>query len=45
MAIRLEKAFRGSAESWLRQQMEYNLGKAQKQAGQIKVKRFELVPA
>ena len=44
MAIRLEKAFGGSAESWLRQQMQYGLWKAQKQAGKIKVKRFELVP-
>ncbi len=25
MAIRLEKAFGGSAESWLRQQMQYDL--------------------
>lgn len=45
MAVRLAKAFGGSAESWLRQQMQYDLWQVQKQAGKIKVKRFELTPA
>ena len=45
MAIRLEKAFGGSAESWLRQQMQYDLWHAQKRAKQIKVKRFEMAEA
>lgn len=43
MAVRLEKAFGGSAESWLRQQMQYDLVQVQKKAGSIKVERF--VPA
>jgi antitoxin HigA-1 len=41
MAIRLSKAFGGSAESWLRQQMQYDLAQVQKKAGNINVKRFE----
>ena len=41
MAIRLSKAFGGSAESWLRQQMNYDLAQVQKEAGDIHVKRFE----
>lgn len=44
MAIRLSKAFGGSAESWLRQQLQYDLWRAQRGAGRIKVKRFESVP-
>lgn len=43
MAIRLSKAFGGSPESWLRQQMQYDLWKARQKAGQIKVTR--LAPA
>lgn len=39
MAIRLSKAFGGSAEVWLRMQMAYDLAQAEKKAGQIKVKR------
>lgn len=42
MAIRLSKAFGGSAESWLTQQMQYDLAQAQKKAGTIKVRRFEV---
>ena len=42
MALRLEKAFGGSAESWLHRQMQYDLWQAQKRAGKLKVKRFEL---
>lgn len=41
MAIRLSKAFGGSAESWLTQQMQYDLAQAQKRAATIKVRRFE----
>ncbi len=40
MAIRLSKAFGGSAESWLRHQLQYDLWRAERQAGRIKVKRF-----
>jgi antitoxin HigA-1 len=40
MAIRLEKAGWGSAESWLRNQVSYDLWQAKKRAGSIKVKRF-----
>ena len=41
MAIRLSKAFGGSAESWLTQQMHYDLAQAQAKARAIKVKRFK----
>ncbi len=41
MAVRLSKAFGGSAESWLRQQMNYDLAQVQKAARDIHVKRFE----
>ena len=40
MAVRLSKAFGGSAESWLTQQAHYDL--AQVRADRIKVKRLEL---
>jgi addiction module HigA family antidote len=39
MAVRLSKAFGGSAESWLVQQAQYDL--AQVNADRIKVKRLE----
>ena len=39
MAVRLSKAFGGSAESWLVQQAQYDL--AQVKAQRIKVKRLE----
>jgi antitoxin HigA-1 len=39
MAVRLSKAFGGSAESWLTQQVHYDL--AQIEADKIKVKRLE----
>ena len=38
MAIRLDKAFGGGAETWLRLQMAYDLAQARKHEGQIKVK-------
>ncbi len=40
MAIRLDKAFGGGAEVWLGIQMDYDLARAMKHAGSIKVKRL-----
>jgi antitoxin HigA-1 len=40
MAIRLSKAFGTSAESWLNQQMQYDLWQAEKTVGDVKVKRL-----
>jgi antitoxin HigA-1 len=40
MAIRLEKAGWGSAESWLRNQVTYDLWRAQLRSKTIKVKKF-----
>jgi len=42
MAIRLEKAFGGTAESWLRMQLAYDLAQIQKKAASIDVKRYEV---
>ena len=39
MAIRLSKAFGGSPESWLTQQMQYDLRQAEEE-GEPNVKRF-----
>ncbi len=39
MAIRLDKAFGGGAETWLRLQVAYDLEQVRKHAGAIKVKR------
>jgi len=39
MAIRLDKAFGGGAETWLRLQMAYDLAQAREHEGEIKVKR------
>lgn len=41
MAIRLEKAFGGTADSWLRMQMNYDLAQARKTEGKIKVTRHK----
>jgi addiction module HigA family antidote len=38
MALCLDKAFGGGAETWLRLQMAYNLAQARQHEGQIKVK-------
>ena len=38
MAIRLSKAFATTAESWLNQQMQYDLWQAQQNIGNLKVK-------
>ena len=40
MAIRLSKAFGGSAELWLELQMDYDLAQAVKKAAKIKVRRL-----
>jgi addiction module HigA family antidote len=39
MAIRLNKAFGGGADTWLRLQAAYDLAQAEKHAGKIKVQR------
>ncbi|MFO0773321.1 MAG: HigA family addiction module antitoxin [Nitrospiraceae bacterium] len=41
MAIRLEKAFGGGAETWLRMQAAYDLAQAEKRVGKIKVRRVK----
>lgn len=40
MAIRLDKAFGGGAEVWLRMQTSYDLAQAMKMASLIKVKPY-----
>lgn len=40
MAIRLEKAFGGSADSWLRMQAAYDLAQARQHENQIHVDRY-----
>src|SRR5438067_11888724 len=39
MAIRLDKAFGGGAETWLRLQMAYDLAQTRQREGEIKVRR------
>ena len=39
MAIRLDKAFGGGAETWLRLQMAYDLAQVRQRENEIKVKR------
>lgn len=41
MAIRLSKAFGGSPESWLTQQMQYDLWRTQRNAKKIRVETFK----
>jgi addiction module HigA family antidote len=41
MAIRLDKAFGGGAETWLRVQMAYDLAQARKRAKDISVRRVQ----
>jgi len=41
MAIRLAKGFGGSPESWLRQQMQYDIWQAQQHEDEIKVRKFQ----
>jgi len=40
MAIRLDKAFGGGAETWLRLQAAYDLAQAEKNSSKIKVQRL-----
>ncbi len=40
MAIRLSEAFGGSPESWLLQQMQYDLWQAKANRGPVTVRRF-----
>lgn len=40
MAIRLDKAFGGSADTWFRLQAAYDLAQAMKKANEIKVERI-----
>ena len=40
MAIRLDKAFGGGADTWIRLQSAYDLAQAEKHAGKIKVERI-----
>jgi antitoxin HigA-1 len=41
MAIRLDKAFGGGADVWVRMQAAYDFAQAQKKADEIKVQRYE----
>jgi addiction module HigA family antidote len=41
MAVRLDKAFGGGAETWLRMQIAYDLVQVRKQERKIKVKRVK----
>ena len=43
MAIRLEKAFGSSADTWLRLQAAYDLAQARKKEDEIEVSRFAQV--
>jgi addiction module HigA family antidote len=42
MAIRLDKAFGGGADTWLRVQAAYDLAQARKHADRIDVKRYAM---
>lgn len=42
MAIRLSKAFGSTPETWLRMQVAYDLAKARKDEGKIKVRRLHV---
>ena len=44
MAIRLEKAFGSTAETWLRMQLAYDLWQAEQRAGDLNVTRFPPPP-
>jgi addiction module HigA family antidote len=41
MAVRLEKAFGGTAETWLRMQAAHDLAQVRKTADRIDVRRYE----
>jgi len=40
MAIRLSQGFGGSSESWLQQQMRYDLWRARRREEKIEVQKF-----
>jgi plasmid maintenance system antidote protein VapI len=40
MAIRFEKAFGGTADTWLRMQVNYDLAQARQRAAEIVVERL-----
>jgi addiction module HigA family antidote len=40
MAVRFEKAFGGTADTWLRMQLNYDLARVRQRAGKISVKRL-----
>ena len=42
MAVRLEKAFGGDAETWLRLQMNYDVWQIRERASEIDVERYEI---
>jgi addiction module HigA family antidote len=44
MAVRLSRAFGGSPESWLRQQMLLDLAQVEKRSDEIKVQRLDTAP-
>jgi len=41
MAVRLEKAIGGTADTWLRMQMNYDLAQVRARAASIRVRRLE----
>ena len=41
MALRISKAFGGTAEIWLRMQLTYDLAQAREKEGHIKIKRVK----
>ena len=43
MALRISKAFGGTAEIWLKMQLTYDLAQAREREGHIKVKRVKPV--
>jgi len=45
MALRLEKAFGGSADIWLRMQVNYDLARVRRRAAEITVARLSPRPA
>ena len=40
MAIRFEKAFGGTADTWLRMQVNYDLAQARQQASEMVIERL-----
>ena len=42
MALRLSKAFGGSAETWLGMQLDYDLAQLRRHEGKIRVKRVQI---